>query len=51
MKALEISGISFSYHSPADKSAAGGIEYALHNFTMSVEQGKIHALLGPQWSG
>jgi ABC-2 type transport system ATP-binding protein len=51
MKALEISGISFSYHSPADKSAAGGSEYALHNFSMSVEQGKIHALLGPNGAG
>jgi ABC-2 type transport system ATP-binding protein len=50
MKALEISGISFSYNSPADKSA-GGIEYALHNFSMSVEQGKIHALLGPNGAG
>ena len=51
MKALEISGISFSYHSPADKSTSGGIEYALHNFSMSAEQGKIHALLGPNGAG
>jgi len=50
MKALEISGISFSYTSPADKSA-GGIEYALHDFSMAVEQGKIHALLGPNGAG
>lgn len=50
MKALEISGISFSYNSPADKSA-GGIEYALHDFSMAVEQGKIHALLGPNGAG
>ncbi|KQC10239.1 MAG: hypothetical protein APR62_12395 [Smithella sp. SDB] len=51
MKALEISGISFSYHSPAEKLTSGGIEYALHNFSMSVEQGKIHALLGPNGAG
>lgn len=51
MKALEISGISFSYNSPADKSAAGGNEYALHNFSMSMEQGKFHALLGPNGAG
>lgn len=50
MKALEISGISFSYNLPADKSA-GGIEYALHDFSMAVEQGKIHALLGPNGAG
>lgn len=51
MKALEISGISFSYHSPADKSTAGGNEFALHNFSMSLEQGKFHALLGPNGAG
>ena len=51
MKALDISEISFSYHSPADKSTSGGIEYALHNFSMSAEQGKIHALLGPNGAG
>jgi ABC-2 type transport system ATP-binding protein len=50
MKALEISAISFSYNSTADKSAEG-IEYALHNFSMSVEEGKIHALLGPNGAG
>lgn len=50
MKALEISSISFSYHSPVDKSA-DGIEYALHNFSMSAEEGKIHALLGPNGAG
>ena len=50
MKALEISQISFSYHSSADQSA-GGIGYALHHFSMSIEQGKIHALLGPNGAG
>jgi ABC-2 type transport system ATP-binding protein len=51
MKALEISAISFSYHSPADKSAASEMEYALRNFSMSLEEGKIHALLGPNGAG
>ena len=51
MRALEISGISFSYNSPVDKSAAGGNEFALRNFSMSVEKGKIHALLGPNGAG
>jgi len=51
MKALEISGISFCYNSPADKSSSGGIEFALRNFSMSVEKGKIHALLGPNGAG
>ena len=51
MKALEISGISFCYNSPADKSAAGGNDYALRDFSMSVEIGKIHALLGPNGAG
>ena len=50
MKALDISGISFSYNSPADKSA-GGIDYVLRNFSMTVEKGKIHALLGPNGAG
>jgi ABC-type multidrug transport system ATPase subunit len=51
MKALEISGISFSYNSPADKSSSGEMEYALRNFPMSLEEGKIHALLGPNGAG
>jgi len=51
MKALEISQISFSYNSSVDKSTSGSTEYALHNFSMSVEQGKIHALLGPNGAG
>jgi len=50
MKALDISQISFSYHSSADQSA-GGTGYALHHFSMSIEQGKIHALLGPNGAG
>lgn len=51
MKALEISRISFSYHSAADKSVSGRNEYALHNFSMSIEQGRFHALLGPNGAG
>jgi ABC-2 type transport system ATP-binding protein len=51
MKALEISGISFSYTSPVDKSSSGVIEFALRNFSMSLEEGKIHALLGPNGAG
>lgn len=51
MKALEISEISFSYNSPANKSTSGEIEYALRNFSMSIEPEKIHALLGPNGAG
>jgi ABC-2 type transport system ATP-binding protein len=51
MKALEVSAISFSYHSPADKSAAGGVDYALRSFSLSIEEGKVHALLGPNGAG
>jgi ABC-2 type transport system ATP-binding protein len=51
MKALEISQITFSYNSPADKPAAREIEYALCDFSMSVESGQIHALLGPNGAG
>jgi ABC-2 type transport system ATP-binding protein len=50
MKALDISGITFSYNSPVDKSAEV-VEHALHNFSMSVDKGKIHALLGPNGAG
>ncbi|MDI6742806.1 MAG: ABC transporter ATP-binding protein [Smithella sp.] len=51
MKALEVSAISFSYHSPVDKSATGGVDYALRSFSMSIEEGKVHALLGPNGAG
>jgi ABC-2 type transport system ATP-binding protein len=51
MKALEISQITFSYDQAADKSAGGEIEYALQDFSMSVESGEIHALLGPNGAG
>ena len=51
MKALEISQITFSYNQTADMSAAGETEYALRDFSMSVEAGEIHALLGPNGAG
>ncbi len=51
MKALEISGITFSYNQPVDKSGIAGNEYALHDFSMSVESGQFHALLGPNGAG
>ena len=50
MKALEISGLTFSYQPAADKSAAASA-CALKNFSMTVEQGKFHALLGPNGAG
>lgn len=51
MKALEISQITFSYNQTADMSAARETEYALRDFSMSVEAGEIHALLGPNGAG
>ena len=51
MKALEISGINFSYNQPVDKSGIAGNEYALRDFSMSVESGQVHALLGPNGAG
>ncbi len=51
MKALEISGITFSYNQPVDKSGIAGHEYALRDFSMSVEGGQFHALLGPNGAG
>jgi ABC-2 type transport system ATP-binding protein len=51
MKALEISGITFSYNQSVDKSGIAGNEYALRDFSMSVESGQFHALLGPNGAG
>jgi ABC-2 type transport system ATP-binding protein len=51
MKALEISGITFSYNPSTNKSVAGDSEYALRDFSISVESGQIHALLGPNGAG
>ena len=51
MKALEISGITFSYNQLVDKSGIAGNEYALRDFSISVESGQFHALLGPNGAG
>jgi ABC-2 type transport system ATP-binding protein len=51
MKALEISQTTFSYDQAVDKSSSREIEYALRDFSMSVESGEIHALLGPNGAG
>jgi ABC-2 type transport system ATP-binding protein len=51
MKALEISHITFSYDHAADKSAGGEIEYALQDFSMSLDSGEIHAFLGANGAG
>jgi len=51
MKALEISSVTFSYNTPADKADVGGHQYALRNFSMFVENGQFHALLGPNGAG
>src|SRR5512137_1589653 len=51
MKALEISGVTFTYNLRADKSVAEDFEYALRDFSMSVDCGQVHALLGPNGAG
>ena len=51
MKALEISGITFSYDLPSGKTFSGESAYALHDFSLSVDTGQVHALLGPNGSG
>jgi ABC-2 type transport system ATP-binding protein len=51
MKALEISGISFSYDLPPEKTISGESAYALHDFSLSVDIGQMHALLGPNGAG
>jgi ABC-2 type transport system ATP-binding protein len=51
MKALEISGITFSYTFPPEKTFSGESAYALNNFSLSVEAGQMHALLGPNGAG
>jgi ABC-2 type transport system ATP-binding protein len=51
MKALEISGITFSYDSPPEKTFSGEPIYALYDFSLSVDTGQVHALLGPNGAG
>jgi len=51
MKALEISDVTFSYTAVTGKAAHDQIEYALRNFSLEVESGRIHALLGPNGAG
>ena len=51
MNALEISGITFSYGLLPGKAIAGESAYALHDFSLSVADGRMHALLGPNGAG
>jgi ABC-2 type transport system ATP-binding protein len=51
MKALEISGITYSYNQPVDRSDIAENKYALRDFSMSVQSGQFHALLGPNGAG
>jgi ABC-2 type transport system ATP-binding protein len=51
MKALEISGVTFSYNVAPGKAADNPVEYALENFNLEVESGQTYALLGPNGAG
>ncbi len=51
MKALEISGITFSYGLPPEKTFSGESAYAFTDFSLSVDTGQFHALLGPNGAG
>ena len=51
MKTLEISGINFSYNLSLEKTFSGESAYALHDFSLSVDTGHVHALLGPNGAG
>jgi ABC-2 type transport system ATP-binding protein len=51
MNALEISGITFSYGLLPEKTISEESAYALHDFSLSVADGQMHALLGPNGAG
>ena len=51
MNALEISGITFSYSLLPEKAISEESAYALHDFSLSVADGRMHALLGPNGAG
>jgi len=51
MNALEISGLTFSYGLQREKTFSGESAYALHDFSLSVDTGQVHALLGPNGAG
>ena len=51
MNALEISGINFSYSLLPGKAISGESAYALHDFSLSVADGLMHAVLGPNGAG
>jgi len=51
MKALDIAQVTFSYNPKEGKIKTAGAEYALRDFSMSVDSGQMHALLGPNGAG
>ena len=51
MYALEISRITFTYSLLQGKAISGESAYALHDFSLSVAKGRMHALLGPNGAG
>lgn len=51
MKALQVSGVTFSYNNVMGRSGNDLMEYALGNFDLDLECGQIYALLGPNGAG
>lgn len=51
MKALDVSGVTFSYNAVSGKSVDNSVEHALGNFDLKLEDGQIYALLGPNGAG